>query len=378
MKAFAPLFEDRNVRKLFRVFALEGHELRLIGGCVRDVLLKRPLGDKDFATTATPQQMMAFLPKYGVHAVPTGIAFGTVTAVMDRIPYEITTLRADVKTDGRHAQVRFSSDWKGDAARRDFTVNALSVDQDGNLHDYFDGLGDLKKKTLRFIGKPEQRLKEDYLRLLRYFRFAAVLDWKLNDKKALALCRKNALSLKKLSRERTQSELYKILSAPAALRVVKVLDQYNILGLELNVARLKKCLALDKENDPFRRLLALAAAWDFDALFAWIVLTNAQKKRAAALQNVADDARKPLSYRLYFYGVEAATDYAMLTGNRDDLAKIRRWKKPVFPLKADDLMALTGGPGPALGRILREAEAYWVEKNFRPKKKSLLEWLSVR
>jgi poly(A) polymerase len=378
MTVFRPIFDDKNVQKLFRVFRLEGHELRLVGGCVRDALLKRPIGDKDFATTATPQHMMLFLPKYGIHAVPTGIEFGTVTAVLDNRHFEITTLRADIKTDGRHAEVRFSQDWKGDAARRDFTVNALSLDLDGNIHDYFDGLKDLKKKALRFIGKPEQRLKEDYLRLLRYFRFASVLDWKLNDKKILALCKKNAPALKKLSRERTQSELYKTLSGPAALRAVKLIDQYKILGQKLNIIRLKKCLALDKENDPFRRFLALAPTWDFEALSAWIVLSNAQKRRIAALQNVAAMPRQPLAHRLYYHGVEAAMDYAILTGKKGDLVKSQRWKKPSFPLKAEDIMELAGGPGPALGRMLKEAEAYWVEKNFRPTKKSLLDRLNDR
>jgi poly(A) polymerase len=366
------LLADPNVQKLFRIFDLERYQIRLVGGCVRDALLNRPIGDKDLATNAQPQQVINLLTKYAIRAVPTGIAYGTVTAVMDGKHYEITTLRRDVSTDGRRAVVAFSDSWQEDAARRDFTINAISLDSKGNIFDYFDGQADLKKKTLRFIGKAEQRMEEDLLRVLRYFRFAAQLDWKLNDKKTLALCKKMARKMEILSRERIQSELYKILSAKGAARVIKQLSDLKILGRKLNVARLKKVISIEKEPDAFRRLIALCDKWNVAWLHDIAVLSNIQKKRLDAVCALAAAKKIPLTHQLYYYGAETVTDFVILSGKKENLAKIKKWKKPSFPLRAQDIMELAGGAGPELGRILKEAEAYWVKNNFRPTRKALI------
>lgn len=368
---FAPLLTRPEAQEIITSLNQAGFETRFVGGCVRDALLHREIGDIDLATTATPEQVTSILAAKNIQIIPTGIAHGTVTAVLNSIPFEITTLRRDLNTTGRHADVVFGTDWQQDAQRRDFTVNALSLAIDGTLFDYYGGQADLVGHVLRFIDDPAKRMHEDYLRLLRYFRFAAVLDWPLEHQPTLQTCRELAPFLISLSRERIQSELYKILAAPAAWRVCSVMEQYGIWEVfapqGIDMARAQHIPA----SDPFLRLLALMGWHDPAALEQFVVLSTVQKRRIAVLLEI--DPSRPLHELLYYHGADAVRDYAALHDMDWD---VTGWRKPVFPLKAADIMDFAGGPGKQLGEMLRRAEFWWVANKFQPDADQLRAYLS--
>lgn len=363
----SPLLDDPGARKIFA--ALAGFETRFIGGCVRDALLGHEINDIDLATTALPSDTMRLLIENGISVIPTGIDHGTVTAVINHVPYEITTLRRDVATDGRRAVIAFSTDWREDALRRDFTINALSADAEGRLYDYTEGQRDLTARQLRFIGDAEQRIREDMLRILRFFRFASVLDWPIAD--GLAACTALAGGLRDLSRERIQSELYKLLLGDGVLRVVETMIETGVLQALIenpDFDRFEKSLS---QPEAFRRLLALAG-WRQDPGF--IVLSRDQKKRLQALRKL-ENSDWDLKKILYFFGQETAWDYLLLIKQGGDYAAIDTWIKPVFPLKAEDVFFLTNGPGIAVGEKLKQAENHWVDRDFKPGKQDLLDFL---
>ena len=371
-----PLINDIKAKKLF---ALMGeYETRFVGGCVRDALLNRPIGDMDMATTATPQQVISTLSAQGVKTIPTGIDHGTVTAMIDGTGFEITTLRKDVETDGRRAVVAFSQDWQEDALRRDFTINAMSLDAKGQLYDYFGGQQDIADKTLRFIGQADARIREDYLRILRFFRFASVLNWDIATNDDVQACIALAPQLTTLSRERIQTELSKLLLGPGALRVVQVMAQHHILSSiipSLDVTAFETLFAAEATPDAFRRLLALVG-WQQDPDF--IVLSREQKKILQTLRQL-QDSDWPIWKILYHYGQDMARHYHYLIGkNASDLAVIDTWQQPVFPLKAEDIFHLTNGPGVAVGTTLKQAENYWLERQFAPSQQELLTFLVGR
>lgn len=368
-----PLLARKDAIRLMEILEQHGYETRFVGGSVRDALLRREAGDSDLASTAPAPLAMSILEEHGIRVVPTGLAHGTITAIINAVPYEITTLRQDVKTDGRHAEIAFTTDWESDARRRDFTVNALSVDRHGCLYDYCGGLDDLREKRLRFIDDAAMRMREDYLRLLRLFRFSAVLQWPVTDKVLLALCRDMAPCLRQLSRERIQAELYRLLLAADAVPVTRQMQDYHIWQAftpRIFPSRLQEVITREQEHrkpDAFRRLVAMLGKEQPDLFEKMIVLTREQKRRLEAIAvyrlQCAEKGRCAFRPFRYHYGPQAAMDCFFLypTGWSPD--EVFGWNPPQFPLRAADLPKLSGA---ALGQVLKQSENWWIAQDFAP------------
>ena len=345
---------------------------RWVGGAVRDTLADVPVKDIDMATSLLPEAVITRLAAAGIRAVPTGIAHGTVTAVLGDGPVEVTTLRRDIATDGRHATVAFSSDWHEDAARRDFTINALYADPTTlAITDFFGGLDDLAAHRVRFIGDAQARIREDYLRILRYFRFQARFGALPADAEAEHACAALAAGLKGLSRERVGWELIRLLAHPDPAPTLARMADLGVLGQvlpEADPAALPALIATETRvgvaPDALRRLAALLPP---DPLLAETVAARlrfsaAQKKRlavaAARRPDDADDARA-LAYRL---GLADACDRLLLAGA--DIAPIAGWTAPRFPLKGGAIVARGIHAGPEVARILRQVEQRWIAEGF--------------
>ncbi|WP_421839391.1 CCA tRNA nucleotidyltransferase [Novosphingobium sp.] len=356
--------------------------VRYVGGAVRDTLLGIAVKDIDMATPLEPPAVIERLKAAGIRSVPTGLAHGTVTAVLADGPVEITTLRRDVSTDGRHATVAFSTDWSEDAARRDFTINALYADPQGlTVHDYFGGLADLKARRLRFIGDAEARIREDYLRILRYFRFQARFGSLPADAEAEAACSALAPGLKGLSRERIASELLMLLALPNPTPTVARMAELGVLGVilpEADPAALPPLLAAEAARalapEPLRRLAALLPADPLlaEQIAARLRLSIAQRKHLAlvAARTSPEEPARPLAYKV---GREAALDRLLITGS--DTTPLDGWDIPRFPLKGGTIVARGVSAGPEVARILRAVEARWVAEGF-PKEARIAELLS--
>jgi poly(A) polymerase len=267
--------------------ASAGHDARIVGGAVRNALLGEPVTDIDIATTATPDEVTAAARAAGLGAVPTGLAHGTVTVIADGVPFEVTTLREDVETFGRHARVAFTADWAADARRRDFTINALYCDRDGNVSDPLGGLDDLAARRVRFIGDARERIREDALRILRFFRFNAQYAHDVPDPDGLAACAAERARLAHLSAERVRAELLKLLAAPGAAPAIAVMFTHgfivDVLGRAPRIGLLERLVALDaaaqRTADPLLRLSVLAVAVDEDRdhLAARLRLSRAER-----------------------------------------------------------------------------------------------------
>ncbi|MFG1477576.1 CCA tRNA nucleotidyltransferase [Xanthobacter sp. V4C-4] len=363
-----------------------GEEARVVGGAVRNTLLGLPVTDVDIATTAVPQEVTARVRRAGLKAVPTGIAHGTVTVVADGEAYEVTTLREDMETDGRRAVVRFGRSWAHDAARRDFTINALYVDADGAVIDLVGGLADLAARRVRFIGDADARIREDYLRILRLFRFHAAYGRGPVDAAALGAAVRARGGLRGLSHERVRAELLKLLLAPGAPATLEVMSDSGLVQPLLagiaDVGAFTRLAAGEGANavvgDPIRRLAALAlrVADDVPRLRDKLRLSNAEARRLAALA-AADPALPAVGapaaeLRAFVYraGLQAALDRALLAaawgrGDRGPLVRlIGAWTPPRLPVTASALMAQGLKPGPALGRALVAVEAAWIAADF--------------
>jgi poly(A) polymerase/tRNA nucleotidyltransferase (CCA-adding enzyme) len=345
---------------------------RIVGGAVRDALAGRPVADIDLATPDRPEAVLAALAAAGLKGVPTGIAHGTVTAVSGHRGFEITTLRRDERTDGRHAEVAWSDDWMEDAARRDFTINAMSMTREGAVFDYFGGIGDLRAGVVRFVGEPSRRIAEDYLRILRFFRFHARYGAGTPDAAALAAIRAGVPGLARLSAERVWSELARILAAPAPAGAVRLMAALGVLAAVLpegaDPERLARLIAAGAPADPVLRLAALLTG-DAAAAAARLRLSNQERERLAALRagpapvpDMDDDALRRL---LADTPAEILIGRAWLAGDgsarwqglRERLAALPR---PVFPLEGRDALALGLAPGPAVGALLRAVRAWWL------------------
>jgi poly(A) polymerase len=344
---------------------------RYVGGAVRDTLLGLPVADIDIATQLLPGDVLARLKATGIKAVPTGIAHGTITAVIAGGPAEITTLRRDVSTDGRHATVAFSSDWQEDAARRDFTINALYADpRDLAVHDYFGGLADLAARRLRFIGAAEARITEDYLRILRYFRFQARFGSLPADAEAEAACARLAPGMKGLSRERIGWELLNLLGLPDPAATAQRMAHLGVLAQvlpEADPSALPALITAEQRAhaapDALRRLAAMLPP---DPELAGLIgarlrLSIAQRKRLAlaAVRAAPNEDARALAYRV---GREAATDRLLIAGG--DLAPLMGWEVPRFPLKGGAIVVRGVSAGPDVARILRAVENRWVAEGF--------------
>ncbi|MGF1606634.1 MAG: CCA tRNA nucleotidyltransferase [Rhodothalassiaceae bacterium] len=353
---------------------------RVVGGAVRDQLLGRPIKDIDIATQLLPEAVLAKAQQAGWKAVPTGLSHGTVTLVVNARPFEVTTLRRDVQTDGRHAKVAFTQEWRADAERRDFTMNALYLAADGTVTDFFGGIADARAGRVRFIGAAQQRIKEDALRILRFFRFHAHYGAGVPDRDGLAACRAAAERLDRLSAERVREELLKLLAAVDPLPVLQAMHEAGILARilpEAGLDGLRRLLTAEARvgvaADPLRRLAALLPdAQAADQRARALKLSNRQRDRLLVAIGPLD---RPLSAALYRIGPEGVRDRLLLADAvdlEDALNEVAGWQRPRFPLTAQDLLARGVKPGPALGRCLAEAEEAWIASRFSLDKQALL------
>ena len=367
--------KKRGMRRLLAALDADEGLTRYVGGAVRDELLGLPVNDIDLATRIPPDEVMRRLTKAKIKAVPTGIDHGTVTAVSDGHPFEITTLRRDVSTDGRRATVAFTDDWQEDAARRDFTINALSADPiTGELFDYFGGLADLEHRHIRFIGDPLQRIAEDHLRILRFFRFHARFDAGEPDGAALEACTARANDLMALSRERIADELLKLLGVDDPSPTVSIMVDRAILKPvvpEIEASRIRELttmIASEREAgvgpDPLRRLATLlprdpAVA---DEIGARLRLSNKARKRlTCAVTAQVGEPPQALAYRL---GVECAVDRLLLATRPREAAEIATWHPPRLPITGGALIKAGLSEGPIVARTLRRIEDRWVDAGF--------------
>jgi poly(A) polymerase len=384
-----------------RALTRDGGAARFVGGSVRNALLGESVVDIDIATPLQPAEVIGRLKQSGLGAVPTGIEHGTVTAISSGKPFEVTTLRRDVSTDGRRATVAFTTEWAEDAARRDFTINALYASEDGVVFDYFSGLDDLKARRVRFVGDASTRIREDYLRILRLFRFHAWYGKGELDAQAYAAAIAERAGLKLLSGERVQKELLRLLQARSPLLSLRAMERASILveilpgDLQLDrVARL-----VDIENANRRepdKLLRLAALLPDDAKVARklsqsLKLSNADKERLIEALDADKRISASLSPRetrqlLYRLGKRCFADQALLRwadAKRDakdaawrKLLKLAEsWKKPDLPIDGRDVMAKGIDEGPKIGTTLRALEEEWIEADFAPDRRALLKRL---
>jgi poly(A) polymerase len=377
---------------------------RFVGGCVRNALLKQPIGDIDIATTLIPDQVTQALTAAGLKAVPTGIDHGTVTAIAQGKPFEITTLRRDVETDGRRAVVAYTTDWAVDAQRRDFRLNALYVDPTGRLYDpTAGGLADVHAGRIVFVGNAEARIREDALRILRFFRFNAWYGRGEADPAGLAACAALRDLIGNLSAERVSAELLKLLAAEDPRAAVRLMAQTGVLAVALPEAqgleRFERLVGIETEmlftEDP---LLRLAALLPDDpgralALAERLRLSGAQRDRLGAALNpeprliswISPKETRRLVYRL---GAEALCDRVTLAWAASDrpaastqwralLPTARSWTPPRFPLSGEEVMAAGVAEGPLVGEVMREVEAWWVENDFPADKLALIERLKA-
>ncbi|WFL77903.1 CCA tRNA nucleotidyltransferase [Altererythrobacter arenosus] len=354
--------------------ALGQDDIRWVGGAIRDTLLDLPVADVDCATTLLPDAVIDRCRESGIRTVPTGIDHGTVTAILDDGPVEITTLRHDVSTDGRRATIAFANDWQEDAARRDFTINALYAHPATlEIFDYFGGLDDLRARRVRFIGDARERIREDHLRILRYYRFQARFGADL-DQEAEEACAELAQTLKGLSRERVASELLAILGLPNPSETVSRMRERGVLEVVLPetcktfVGSLSALISAEIEQgfapDSIRRLAALLPPMPEVAgeVAARLRLSKAQRARlTCAAERNEDDSREPkaLAYR---EGRECAVDRILLQGG--DARFLDGWNIPQFPLKGGVIVARGVSAGPEVARIMRTVEARWIDEGF--------------
>jgi poly(A) polymerase len=374
--------------------ALKG-DARFVGGCVRDAILKRPISDIDIATPLFPDEVMRRLNAARIKVVPTGLAHGTVTAVTATRPFEITTLRRDVENFGRHANVAFTSNWEDDSRRRDFTMNALFLTAEGDVFDYYDGLRDLHAGKVRFVGEPATRIREDVLRLLRFYRFQAWYGRGSADAAARAACRASAPLVSTLSGERVQAELMKLLRAPDPVSSLALMEEDGVLAKIVGATRsldaLGRLVKLERaqklEADPLRRLGALLAG-DAAGLAARLKFSNADRERLIGLAAPIDLAADAPAQRrqLHRLGRDTYIDRVLLTAasvgttrNMKALfALAKKWRPVLFPLRGSDLLELGLVPGPDVGRLLAEVEAWWEAGDFKATRRACLAELKRR
>ncbi|QND62965.1 CCA tRNA nucleotidyltransferase [Mesorhizobium loti] len=398
---------EKHLQRLLAALAEGGEEARVAGGAVRNTLMGQPVADIDIATTCLPGETIHRAEAEGFKAIPTGIEHGTITVVAGGKPYEITTLRADIETDGRRAKVSFGRDWKLDADRRDFTINALYAEADGRIVDLVGGIADIEARRLRFIGDPEARIREDYLRILRFFRFFAWYGDGRPDAEGLKACARLKEGLAQLSAERIWSELKKLLSAPDPSRALLWMRQASVLSTALpesekwGIDAIHGLTKAEKDLgwtvDPLLRLEAIVppdaarmktlaerlkfSTAEADRLRHWALATAVEPKTTESelakrlyrgdRQGFVDRLRLSLAAAR----VRAVEDNAALLeagGFSRLLAFAAKWEKPLFPLKGTDLTALGATPGPKLGEILRNLEAEWVEAGFAPDRDALV------
>ena len=386
---------DPHLQRMLGVLSEGGEQARIAGGAVRNALLGEPVADVDIATTTLPDETIRRGEAAGYKAVPTGAAHGTITLVAAGRPYEVTTLRADVETDGRRAKVRYGRDWRADAERRDFTINGLYAEADGTVIDLVGGLADIGSRTVRFIGEPERRIREDFLRILRFFRFFAWYGHGRPDADGLKACARLKDGLEGLSAERVWAELKKLLSAPDPGRALLWMRQAGVLSRILpesekwGIDAVHALVAAERERgwtpDAMLRLEAIVPP-DSTRLQAMAERLRMSKAEAARLTvwaeapapaaSMSDAELAGALYRGNRQGIgdrlrlSVASAQGAANGDGADayrhlLDVAETWKKPLFPVRAGDLKALGVKDGPALGALLRSLEDEWIESGFQ-------------
>jgi poly(A) polymerase len=394
--AGAAWLSDPVVLRIFAALNVEGDEARVIGGAVRNAVMGLPVGDIDFGTTATPDIVTRRAEAAGLKVVPTGLDHGTLTLVGGGTGYQVTTLREDVETDGRHAVVRFGRDWEADARRRDFTVNALSVDAGGTVHDPLGGYTDILAGRIRFIGEPDRRIAEDRLRILRFFRIHAEYGRGPIDAEGLSAAIRARNGVRELSAERVGQEMRRLLVAARAAEMAEIMQESGILSIVLAgvgfIPALRRLAAFEVAKgaapSPALRLAALGCRIEEDVarLSQRLRLTNAERDRMLAALVAASSLARQASERgarraLYRFGPVAYRDgvalaFAWGEGVAEDVpwrdlhALSGRWRAPAFPLGGGDVLD-KGQRGPAVGALLRAIEAWWIEQDFQPDEAAL-------
>lgn len=403
-----PWMEAPETQAVVAALTADGADVRFVGGCVRDSVLHRPIKDIDIATHDAPERVMALLERAGIHVIPTGLVHGTVTAVIGKAHFEITTLREDVETFGRHAKVAFTDDWTADAARRDFTMNAMCADPRGRVYDPFNGLADLGAGIVRFVGDPVRRLEEDVLRLLRFFRFFAHYGRPPMDPHALAACRRMAPQLVRLSGERVAGELIRLMQAADPAGVLMVMYGNHVLEPILPEARnfgaLKVLTWLESRAlvrphisvDAIRRL-GLVLATDADGVAAIgerlklsgvqtarllsivapkVLVTRGMDPAAArrALRRVGADTFRDLV--LTRWATERSLEARPRTAETAEwialLDLADSWQPVSLPVRGADVLALGVAHGPAVGQVLAQVEQWWEDADYRPDRDACL------
>ena len=367
--------------------AVGAEHIRFVGGCVRDLICDSPVTDIDFATQLTPEQVIIACNAAGIKTVPTGIAHGTITVVIRGWTFEVTTLRKDVKTDGRKAAVEFVDDWEADAARRDFTINAFYLDTEGKLTDFFGGMDHLKSGNIVFIGDAEERITEDYLRILRYFRFLGRFGaGKPPTSDYAKLFARHAAQVNYLSGERIQSEMFKILCVEDAAEILTYMQDCGVLHWifpgNVNFDLLRRLQELEKEPDPIRRLAAIDG-YDVPDLGQHWKLSNDHLKTVKLLKSDLESTDPKVLMR--HHGKAIFKDIAYIEAAKGNLTVTidealdfaNSWKIPSFPIYGHDVMALGVKQGKLIGQILTELENYWEKHGYLLTREDLMKRLRV-
>ena len=384
-KLLRKISDLKTLQKIDNIFRKEGYEIRLVGGAVRDLILGRTPKDLDLATTAMPENSIDILKRRGIKVIETGLQHGTITAVIDGEEYEITTLRIDRETDGRHADVEWTRDWKKDAERRDLTFNAMSLDLDGTLYDYYGGVEDLKNNQPIFVGNPDARIKEDYLRILRYFRFQGRMDKPQWHDETLDAIKSNASGLKQISGERIWMEMQKIMQGNHASEILDVMHQLNI-DQYIDVDLSKVHGEFDRVNN-----LKLNSR---DLLLAALLRNEQDVKRVNDRWKLSSETRDLVKFivnhrdqtfdrdvSMYMWTNNKIKDQhvymlALYLGKKDLAQMIKNTTKPEFPVAGQDLIDLGYKPGPELGKILKAMQQAWKESDYTMDKQTLLKGIT--
>ncbi|WP_085904006.1 CCA tRNA nucleotidyltransferase [Kiloniella majae] len=392
-----PWMLAEETQRVIEALSPQRQDVRFVGGCVRDAMLGREIKDIDIATPDHPETVIKLLEAGKIKAIPTGLDHGTITAVCNHQVFEITTLRLDVETDGRHATVAYTDNWEEDAARRDLTMNALSCRLDGTVFDPFGGVEDLREHRVRFVGDAETRIEEDALRLLRFFRFQAWYGTDVFDQEGVSAAKAKAHMLKGLSAERIHSELMKLLAAPNPLPVLRTMQENQIFSSFLPEVRSVDCLAafisLEGRRDPLVRLIALlegGKANEKVSIPDRLRFSTAEKQHFLSLikpEYEIDSSTEEMLFKeaLYRIGAGLVSDLLRLQMARDgvnfsdenacSLAKtIEEWRPVFFPLQGRDLIQSGVEPGPKMGRLLKATENWWIEQSFKPDQEQCLDY----
>jgi len=389
---------DKDTQRVFSILKQEKEEVRFIGGCVRDLIIKKTDSDIDLATTIRPKKVLKILKKNKIKTLSAGLSHGTVIALINKKKFEITTLRKDIKTDGRHAVVEYTKDWVIDSKRRDFTINAISCDFNGVLYDYHNGINDLKKGKIIFIGDTKKRINEDYLRILRFFRFYAYYGKTNLNKKDLTICKNFSFFLRKLSAERIYLEFKKILESDYPYQILKLMKKNNILKNiifgKLNLERIKNLEKFNKKKKFLDFYLKLSAILpeNIDSLKKNINFLKLPNEEADKIKKIFLNKKK---FRLkttkndilkstYVLGKNLFIDLVIFDcikrkRNNKSLKEYmyainlaKRAKLPKFPIRGKDVLNLGIQSGPYVGKILQKIEKWWMKNDFKPNKKECI------